>query len=565
MTPVLAADVERGDGELVAEFIESYCRITKQSWGGSAGELLRLRPWQRNLLACVYARRPDGRRRHRLALIGLARKQGKSAIGSAIGLHGLIMGDYGSEIYSCAVDRDQARVCFSVAKKMVELDPEMSSLIKPYRDVLEYSDKGSIYKVLSSEAITKEGLNPNLVIYDELHGAPDSELFDVMTLAMGSRQSPMLVAITTAGQKADRSGQDSICYKLYQQGVKICKGEIDDPTFFMAWFGVPQDADYRDPEVWAKANPGYGDLIDPEDFASVIKRVHENEFRTKRLNQWVTAVKAWLPQGAWDRCRTDREFTPGARGVVLGFDGSQNGDTTALVAVTVSTDPQVTVLGLWEKPLDASREWRVPRGEVKDRIRRACHDYHVREVACDEYIWQDSLEELEAEGIPIVVFPQTMSRMNGATQRLFEMIVTNQTISHDGNPALARHLENTQLRVDSRGSRLVKDAKSSPRKIDLAVATVMAVDRAAYWLNEPLEGTINGMPVSQVQFVWGDGPSDIAGSGNVAIGEKCYWCGNKVIRDLKRIGLQVVCDPPCAGRREPPPDDNGPPRGLFVG
>jgi hypothetical protein len=275
---------------------------------------------------------------------------------------------------------------------------------------------------------------------------------------------------------------------------------------------------------------------------------------TKRLDQWVSAARAWLPQGAWNACRTDRDFTPGKRGVVLGFDGSQNGDTTALVAVTITADPQVIVLGLWEKPQDAEDEWRVPRGEVKDRIRQACHDYHVREVAADEYIWQDSLEELEAEGIPIVVFPQTLTRMAPATQRMYEY-VANQAISHDGNPALARHFDNCVLKTDSRGSRLIKDAKGSPRKIDLAVATVMAVDRAGFWLNEPLEGTIDGRLISDIQFVWDDGP----GSGaSISIGECCARCGNKVVRELKRVGIQVVCAVPCGKPSEKKPDDAAP-------
>lgn len=544
MTPVPVSDVKRGDGLLVSEFIEGYCRITKESLGGRAGTLLKMRQWQNNTIGCVYARRPDGRLRHRQALIGLPRKQGKSALGSSMGLHGLVMGDYGSEIYSCAADKDQARIVFNVAKRMVELDPQLDDrqggIIHVYRDVLEYAEKGSIYKVISSEAFTKEGLNPNVIVYDELHAAPTDELYNVMTLAQGSRRDPLLIAITTAGVKADTTGADSICYRLYQQGVRIATGEENDPTFFMAWWGAPEGADYKDPEVWKAANPGYNDLIDPEDFQAVIKRVHENEFRTKRLNQWVSSAKAWLPQGAWAACRTDREFTPGARGVVLGFDGSKSGDITALVAVTVDTDPQVIVLGTWEKPRDADKEWRIPRGEVKDRIRQACRDYHVREVACDEYMWQDSLEQLEAEGIPIVTFPQTLSRMNPATQRMYEM-VANQAISHDGNPALARHFENCQLKTDARGSRVVKDAHNSPRKIDLAVATIMAVDRAAFWLTEPLEGTIDGVPISDIQFVWGDGPD----SGPIRAGEQCARCGNRIVRQLKRIGLQVVCEEPC--------------------
>lgn len=512
MTPVPSADVERGEGVIVTEFIQSYCRVTKESWGGSAGSLLRLRPWQRRDAGCVFARRPDGRLRHREALIGLPRKNGKSALGSSYGLYGLIGSAEGAEVYSCAADKDQARIVFNVAKRMVEKDEDLSGLIKVYRDALEYTENGSIYKVLSSEAFTKEGLNPSVVVYDELHAAPTDELYNVMVQAFGARKDPLLIIITTAGVKTDQTGGDSICYRRYQYGEKIVKGEEKDPSFFMVWYGAPKGADHRDPAVWEAANPGYGDLIDPEDFSSVVRKVHENEFRTKRLNQWVSQAKAWLPQGSWDRCRdSDRGFVQPRKGVVLGFDGSKSGDCTALVAVTIEAEPRIDVLGLWERPADAE-EWKVPRGVVKDTIRQACRDYRVREIAWDEYLWLDAAEDLEDEGLPVVVFPQTLGRMGPATQRFYEMVST-QKISHDGDPRLARHLENAQLKTDSRGSRLMKDARQSPRKIDLAVASVMAVDRAGWWLtqevwDEPIytwkdeEGVEHSKPVSEIGFVY---------------------------------------------------------------
>jgi len=509
ITPVPRPDIERGLGKFVDEFVEGYCRITKESIGGHYGELIRLRPWQQTTSSMVYARRPDGRYRHREALIGLPRKNGKSALGSSYGLHGLVMGPPGSEVYSCAADKDQARIVFNVAKKMVELDPELSGMIKPYRDALEYVEYGSVYKVLSSEAFTKEGLNPTTIVYDELHAAPTDELYNVMSLAQGSRADPLLIIITTAGVKTDQTGQDSICYRRYQYGAKVASGEIEDSTFFMAWWGAPKDANYKDEAVWAAANPGYDDLIDPDDFRSVIKKVDENTFRTKRLNQWVSSITAWLPQGAWQSCYSDREFTPGKRGVVLGFDGSLSGDTTALVAVTVEAEPQVIVVGAWEKPPDASN-WKVPRGEVKDAIRKACKTYAVREIAWDEYLWLDSAEDLADEGLPVVAFPQTLTRMGPATQRFYEMVM-NGKISHDGNQSLARHLDNAQIKRDTRGNRIVKDAKDSPRKIDLAVAAVMAVDRAGFWLTEPgtdmyvwqdAQGQRHSKPIEEVGFVW---------------------------------------------------------------
>jgi phage terminase large subunit-like protein len=500
-TPVPQADIERGDGIRVCQFTENFCHLTKDGVAARAGEAIELRPWQSELTGKVYARRPDGRRRHREALVGLPRKNSKSAQGSSFALHGLLFSGQGAEVYSCAADKDQAKIVFGVAKRMVEMSDELSSLIVCYRDVLEVPSTGSIYKALSSEAFSKEGLNPSAVIYDELHAAPNDELYQVMSLGSGTRRDPLLIAITTAGVKYDITGQDSICYRRYQYGCKIAAGEIDDPFFFMCWYGATKGADHRDPSVWEAANPAYGDFLDPDDFRAALGRVTENDFRTKRLNQWVDSVQAWLPDGAWRACRTDAELVAPARGVVLGFDGSKNGDSTALVAVSVSPDPWVRVIGCWEKP-QGREEWRVPRAEVKDAIRAACREYRVREIAADRYEWLDALEELEAEGLPVVEFPQTLQRMAPATQRFYEA-VANQRIRHNGDPRMARHLSNAQLKVDSRGARLQKDARNSPRKIDLAVASVMALERADYWLNDS-EGPeyIDGVPVEDVRFVW---------------------------------------------------------------
>lgn len=481
-TPVNLADIEYGDGPIVDEFVEGYCRITKESVGGRAGELLRLRGWQNELTSKIHARRPDGRLRHREVLVGLPRKNGKSALGSGLALYGLVMGSDGSEIYSCASDKDQARIVFGVAKRMVELDEKLSGLITCYRDVLEYNQTGSTYRALSSEAFTKEGLNPSQIYYDELHAAPTDELYNVMAEAQGARIDPLFVIITTAGVKSDQTGQDSICYRRYQYGCKVATGEIVDPTFYMAWYGAPESDDYRLPQTHIKANPGYGDLIDPEDFASVLSKVSEADFRTKRLNQWVNSARTWLPQGSWERTKEDDRpsLLECPRGVVLGFDGSKSGDCTGLVIVSIEAVPQIVVSGLWEKPPDTPH-WKVPRHDVREAIRQACRDYDVREIAWDEFLWLDSAEELADEGLPVVTFPQNLSRMGPATQRFFERVRDGSIIS-DGDPRLTRHLANATTKTDARGTRIVKDAPNSPRKIDLAVAAVMALDRVEHYM-----------------------------------------------------------------------------------
>ena len=484
MTAVAPADRERGDGLLISDFIKALCPQVKDSVGGRAGEPLVLRPWQRELVSHVFARREDGRYLHRRALIGLPRKSGKSALGSGMALYALLMGPRGGEVYSCAADRDQARIVFGSAKSMVESSPELAAVTKLYRDAIEVPGSGSVYRVLSSEAFTKEGLNPHAVIFDEVHASPDDELYNVMQLAMASRYDPMLIGITTPGVKSDRTGQDSIAYRLYQHGEKIARGEVVDPAFFMAWWKAPDDCDHRDPKAWKTANPGFGDLQDPEDFAAAVQSTPENEFRTKRLGLWVNAQTAWLPSGAWEALGTaappDRDVE-----VVLGFDGSFSGDSTALVGVTVEEEPHVWLVEAWEKQPTDTDDWRVDIAVVEATIAAACRQFNVLEVACDPFRWQRSMQEMAAAGLPIVEYNSSSpARMVPATAKFYDAVM-QKTITHDGGATLVRHLNNCVVKTDRLGPRITKEHRGSPRKIDCAVAAVMAFDRATQVREQP--------------------------------------------------------------------------------
>ena len=173
------------------------------------------------------------------------------------------------------------------------------------------------------------------------------------------------------------------------------------------------------------------------------------------------------------------------RSVVLALDGSFNGDSTALVAVTVPRDgavPHIDVAGAWERPADAGVDWQVDVLAVEQQVRDACAKWQVREVSADPYRWTRSLQLLEAERIPVTVFPQSPQRMTPATQSFYEACM-NAAVTHSGNAALARHIANAVLQNDSRGQRLRKETRFSNRKIDLAVAAVMALSRATWWAN----------------------------------------------------------------------------------
>jgi phage terminase large subunit-like protein len=384
----------------------------------------------------------------------------------------------GGEVFSCAADKDQSKLVFGAAKRMVEMDEELSGRMRVFRDVLEDIPTGSIYRALSSEAFSKEGLSPTMVVYDELHAAPNRELFDVMSLAMGARPEPLMLAITTAGAKSDSLGQDSIAYTMYQYGKQLASGELVDPSFGFAWWQADDSADFRDPETWKVANPGYGDIVDAEDFASAILRTSEAEFKTKRLNIFTSHAQTWLPAGSWDSCTSERRLQPGET-CVIGFDGAWTNDSTACVAVTL--DGHVEIVKIWEKPLD-DPHYQVPIAEVEEAMREICQTYDVREIAADPFRWQRTLQMWESEGLPVVLYPNTPSRMVPACATFMEA-VTQGLLTHDGNQTLARHLDNCRVKSDRLGPRITKEAKGSPRKIDSAVCAVMAYDRARYYAN----------------------------------------------------------------------------------
>jgi phage terminase large subunit-like protein len=113
-----------------------------------------------------------------------------------------------------------------------------------------------------------------------------------------------------------------------------------------------------------------------------------------------------------------------------------------------------------------------------DKIRAICRRYQVRELACDVFHWARTFQVLDDEGLPVMEFPQTPARMTPASTRFSDAVV-NRTLTHDGDPQLARHVGNAVIREDSRGARLAKEHRHSRRRIDACVAAVTAVHRAA--------------------------------------------------------------------------------------
>lgn len=457
--------------------------------GPLIGQPYRLEPFQKSFVTRLYRFDPaTGQRIVRRALLGLGKGNAKTETVAALALAELAgpLAVTSPDIPVAAASYEQAGLLFNTARVMGEEGP-LKPFLEFYETEIKVRDgRGSLYRV-AAMAGTNDGSRPTCFICDELHewSGRKERVHLVIGNSLNKQANGLEINITTAG--FDR---DSLLGRLCDYGEKVAAGEIEDPTFLYEWHAASDALDLDDPdqliEAIKQANPAAGVFWPIE---NLIRRYHDPtvpafEFRRYHLNQWTSSDDSWLAAGTWGALADGTAKLTAGQEVVLGLDGSYNSDTTALVAVTVAPRPLVAVLGCWQRPDQAGEDWHVDVLAVEQAVRDACTTLKVREIACDPYRWQRSMAVLEAEGLPVVEFAQNASRMSPATVRFIEA-VANGALVHDGDTRLARHIANGVLKNDNRGVRLTKVSPKSDRKIDLAVAAVMAFDRAAFYATKP--------------------------------------------------------------------------------
>lgn len=471
-------------GGFVVKWIEKHCVYTQGRW---IGKRVRLLPWQKQYIHALFEIDPVTRlRKIRWSLLGVPKKNGKTELAAWLALYFLIGDGEPSPLVGVAAGSDeQADLVFGAAKRCADMSPTLREITQRFdKEILVPSIPGARLRRLSAAVGTNDGPSWFVVICDELHewsGPKGKKLWEVLTNGTGARLQPMVIQLTTAGY--DR---ETICYEQYEHGVRLARGEAEDEGYLFWWYQAPQDCDHRDFRYLIAANPSYGEIMQEAFYRDQLKRKTENTFRRYFLNQWTSAAEAWLPFYAWESIRRGSSgiWTPEQDAdCVLGFDGSFNNDSTALIGCTIEQFPTVWVVDMWEKPPDDDGQWRVPILAVEDAIQAACDHWAVKEIACDPARWARSYQILEERGLPVEEFPQSALRMVPATQGFYEGVI-NKTMRQSGDPRLARHIANTVVKADQRGTRIYKDPSTPSRKIDASVAAVMARARAVWWWNE---------------------------------------------------------------------------------
>ena len=433
----------------------------------------------------------------------MPRKNGKSTLSAGIGLYLLVAdGEHGAEIYSAATSRDQARIVFDEAKRMVGSSPALKRRVGILINNLHVAATAARFMPLSSDASSMDGLNVHGAIIDELHAHRTRRVVDVLDTATGARRQPLLFEITTAGY--DRH---SICFEHHDYSIKVLEGIVQDDSWFAFIAAADENDDWTDPEVWRKANPSFGLSVKEDDLARKAEKAialpgAQNAFRRMHLNQWTEQAERWIDLAAWDACAgpVSLELLRG-RPCFGGLDLSTTTDVTALAWVfpPEHDDDLWQVLSRYFVPADNLRRRaernRVPydlwaahgfieatEGNVVDyaaieqRVRGDSALFQVREIAYDPWNATHIALRLQDEGAAMVEFRQGFRSMAAPTRELEKLIVSKK-LAHGANPVTRWMAANVAVAQDPAGN--LKPAKDkSTERIDGIVALIMALGRA---------------------------------------------------------------------------------------
>ena len=494
---------DKAQADYVVAFIECLCH-TKGRW---AGKPFYLMPWQEQIVRDIFGTlKADGHRQFTTAYIEIPKKNGKSELAAAIALY-LLFGDgeASPEVYGAAADRAQASIVMDVAATMTKMTPALSKrskILTANKRIICNTNNG-FYQVLSAEVGTKHGLNVSGLVLDEVHAQPNRKLYDVLTKGSGdAREQPLYFLITTAG-----NDQNSICWELHEKARDILEGRKVDPTFLPIIYGADPSEDWTDPEVWKKANPSLGETITMDKVVAACESAkqnpgEENTFRQLRLNQWVKQSIRWMPMEKWDACAfpIDEDELEG-RVCYGGLDLSSTTDITAFVLVFPPRDeedkyiilpyfwvPEDTLdlrvrrdhvpYDVWKKQgrLETTEGNVIHYGYIEKFIQRLGEKYNIREIAFDRWGAVQMVQNLEGIGFTVVPFGQGFKDMSPPTKELMKLVLEKR-IAHGGHPVLRWMMDNIYIRTDPAGN-IKADKEKSTEKIDGAVATIMALDRA---------------------------------------------------------------------------------------
>lgn len=502
--------------EHLCAFVEA-CPHIEGAWA-ERGETIVLTGWQAFLLCQLNGWRDmaTGLRRFRYAYVEVPRKNGKSTLLAALGLYFLsVDGESGAKVFSAASSTDQAKIVFNVARVMamtgsVGGEPlwQVLGLKVEQHKIRVNSDDAAVFQAVAAQTKSQDGKNPHCAIIDELHEHQKRDVWDAMSSALGARDQPLMIAITTAGHNTA-----GICYEQRRYVQRLLDGVTQDESYFGLIFEADEGDEPGDPATWAKANPNLGvskkeQYLTDEWAKAEASPAAMGEFLRKHLDVWTSIGAGAIDIERWRAAEDPAMRLADYAGATayLGVDAATRHDFTSVIAA-IPDGPDLRVFAWHFLPEAAVQKpgnehylsWQrqgwiqttpgamLDLNVVQDLVLKlgGCEpaaDWKWRETAtlqvdlitADPTFLQQAAMTWENQGLLVNLLPSRAKNMHEPFQRLIGSVEDGKLITN-GDPVLAWMAGNTLMR-QVQGGDMTFPAKVNPEdKIDGIVALINAL------------------------------------------------------------------------------------------
>lgn len=494
-------------GNHIIEFVENYCRHSKGKMGG---QLVKLELWEKAWLAATFGFvDDDGIRQYNLSVLIIGKKNGKSLLASAVSLYMLIGdGEPGPEVYAVATKRDQAKIIWQEAKRMVRKSETLLKRIKPLLNELSSEDYNcGVFKPLASDSDTLDGLNVHCCLMDELHQWKNGrQLYDIMADGTIGRDQPLILVTTTAGKI-----REDIYDEIYDDAVRTTNGLFDDVGYkdehsLYIIYELDKREEWEKPDCWEKANPGLGTIKNRNALASKVKKAQANPSLVRNLvckefNIAETSTESWLN---FDELNNETKFDVKELRPTYGIGGADLSSTTDLTAAKmlfrVPDNENIYVLSMYWIPADLVEkkvtEDKIPYDKwIEQGFMRTCPGnkidasvvtewYQELQDEYDIYLWKEGYDAwsaqmwvnqmIDAFGPTVMEAVHQGKKTLSAPMKALKADLVKKRIIYNNNPIDKWCLANTAIDEDRNGNiQPIKTSKST-RRIDGTAALLDA-------------------------------------------------------------------------------------------
>lgn len=519
--------------EMSARLFLDAAALFKHTRGEFAGKPFDLQPFQAFCLMNIFGwkRYENGKRsayrRFNRVYMETAKKSGKSELAALITLLCLLFdAEFGAQCYSAATKRDQAMHVFKAVSVMVKFlrqdSRRMSKMIQLNQQRVYIPDTESFVQALSSDYHGLDGIDTHVGVIDEYHAHKNSMVSDSIRNSMVARQQPLHFIITTAG--FDLQGP---CYTITRsEAVRVLNGTLKDDSLFTIIYTLDDDDDWKDPQMWIKANPNIGrtvklkNMVDGFNKALSDGPTGEVDFKTKNLNMWMASKYNWIPDDIFMKCKGTIDLKRMRDDRVRCWGGMDLGQTSDMTCFALLFDPEQNggkfCLILFTWLCDETYKKRIEQGEphaqwvrdgwleitpgnttdygyLEQRVIELKETYNLVNVGYDKANSSQTAINLTYAGVQLEPFSQGILNMNNPTKELAKHFHDGNVI-HDGNTLMRWMFQNVDVIWDSNGNVKVSK-KDQNKKVDGVVAMIMALGQYIEWK------ATNQIPTDEIRFL----------------------------------------------------------------